>query len=90
MYMLSMYAFPQTLSDPMKPNRAPPPAQRAPASTAALLDDVLELHDGHAYELVLPREAVVLAADVQLVTVRLILVAKDTENSNVALPRVQH
>ena len=55
-----------------------PSSEREPASAAALFDDVLELHDGHPDQFILASEAVILTADVQLVTLRLILVTKDT------------
>lgn len=56
------------------------PAERAPACTAALLYDIPQLHDGRADQPVLTREAVVLDADVQLVRIRVVLVAENTEN----------
>ena len=56
-------------------------AERTPAGTAALLDDVAQLHDGHADEAILAREAVVLHTDVQLKGVRLVLVPQNTEKT---------
>ncbi len=59
-----------------------PPAEREPAGAAALLHNVLELHDGHADQLVLARKAVILTADVQLVAFRLVLVSQDAAKRN--------
>ena len=56
-------------------------AYRAPARARALLHNVPQLQHRDAYQAVLTRKAVVLGTDVQLVRVRLILVAKDTETS---------
>ena len=50
--------------------------ERAPAGAAAALGDVAQLQDGDADEAVVAREAVVLDAQVQLVAVRLRLVAQ--------------
>lgn len=43
-----------------------PAAEWQPTRAAALLDDVPQLHHGHAYQPVLASEAVVFHADVQL------------------------
>ena len=56
-----------------------PRAQRHPAGAAALLDDVAQLHERDADQPVLAREAVVLDAELQLVRVRVVLVAQVAE-----------
>ncbi|GFW47378.1 hypothetical protein TNCV_4536691 [Trichonephila clavipes] len=57
-------------------------AQWQPTCAAALLDDVTQLHHGHTHQPILPREAVVLHADVQLEGRGFLLVADDAEKKN--------
>lgn len=59
-----------------------PATQRAPARAATLLGDVSQLQHGHPDEAILPREAVVLGTDVQLVRVWLVLVSQDAAEQN--------
>lgn len=51
--------------------------ERHPARARAFLDDILELHHRDPDESVLPREAIVLCADVQFVKVQLLLLVTD-------------
>ena len=50
-----------------------------------LVHDILELHDGDTDETVLPAEAVILHADVQLVRRDLVLVSDYTEQKKVLM-----
>jgi len=46
---------------------------------AYLVDDVTELHEGHANQAIIPGEAVVFDADVKLKTVKMLLIPNNTE-----------
>lgn len=57
-------------------------AQWAPAGTAGFVYDVTQLNDRDSQHVVLPGKAIVLDADLQLVTLRTVLVAQYTKGKD--------